>query len=612
MGFKFKNNFGQHNIYEFDTKSHKFLEYFQKLFDYQDMGKVFNISKDFHNNKDLNDKESDLHKLFYNDIKTNENFKKLYCDLILDICNFFFPNESVWIYQSFPSIRIQFFNSIVVPPHYDSDEIGNHPLGEKNFILPITKMYGTNRLFIESEPNKKDFAGIDMEYGELLCFNGNKCTHYNMENIEQDVRISLDFRIILFRDYMNYLLQNKITFTKPRENIRNPVKMIVGGYYQLHFKDDIAMLSDNWINNKNIIQSRPFFGKEEAESVYHYMNEDNFITEYKKTKELEIELSKFIKTKHCIMVPSGTAALLLALLAINIKQGDEIIVPNYTMIATINVVKLIGAIPIIIDVDQETFTLNLNDIKPKINHKTKAIIHVSLNNRIKNLEEIVEYCKENKLELIEDAAQSLGCFYKNKHIGTFGKIGCFSLSTPKIISTGQGGFLVCNDDDIYSRLNALKNFGRAEDNNDLYLSFGLNFKFTDIQAIIGLEQLKKLPYRINRMKEIYNLYYHHLSKLDKYIKIHPIQFDGWIPWFVDILINDLELKPKLIDFLKTHNIQTRITYPEINKTNTYFSDEIFVNSNYISNHGLFLPSHILLTDNEIIYICKVIKLFFIC
>jgi perosamine synthetase len=132
----------------------------------------------------------------------------------------------------------------------------------------------------------------------------------------------------------------------------------------------------------------------------------------------------------------------------------------------------------------------------------------------------------------------------------------------------------------------------------------INFKFTDIQAVIGIEQMKKLPERIIRLREMFNLYYNRIGALCNMI---PPQNDTWIPWFIDIFI---EQREDLIEFLKKHNIQTRPTYPEINKTPMYYSDETLPISNYVSTKGLFLPSHTLLTDTEINYICDIISIFY--
>ena len=148
--FSLKDKLGNHNIYKIDESKHNFLEYFKNLYQYDNLQKLHLKSSNILTNDNLGDVETDLHKIFYQDIKTNSIFKKLYCDLIKDIYTNLFPEEKILIFQSFPSIRIQYFNNVVIPPHCDSDHLGKHPIGEKNFLLPITKMYGTNRIFIES------------------------------------------------------------------------------------------------------------------------------------------------------------------------------------------------------------------------------------------------------------------------------------------------------------------------------------------------------------------------------------------------------------------------------------------------------------------------------
>ena len=140
--------------------------------------------------------------------------------------------------------------------------------------------------------------------------------------------------------------------------------MLVGGYYQITTKNEPLDQMMQWIDNKELIlQHRPTFGKEEAEACYKYLSEDNFITEYKQTEKLENIICKYLNCKHCIMTTSCTTALILALMALDLNEGDEIIVPNYTMIATVNAVKMLKLSPVIIDVDKNTFTINLETIK---------------------------------------------------------------------------------------------------------------------------------------------------------------------------------------------------------------------------------------------------------
>ena len=606
-----KSEWGEHKIYKYDTNKHPFREFFENLYNEKNLNMLHLKSSDYINSKDmlemghLNDRDTDLHKIFYNTIKNSNIFKTLYCNFIKDIHKQFFNDQDMLIYQSYPSIRIQFMKSKTIPPHKDSDHLSNHPFGEKNFIIPITTMKNTNSIYIESEPDKKDFKSVELHNGELFYFNGNSCTHYNEHNLENKLRISLDFRILRKEEYITYLNKNEMLKSNPRDIFwnRKPKLMQVGGYYQITYKNENINDMMKWIYIDNIMQHRPVFEKEEALACYNYMSEDNFVTEYKKTKELETIISKYLNCKHCIMTTSGTCAIILSLMSLDLDEEDEVIVPNYTMIATVNAVKFLKLKPVIIDVDKDTFTINCDEIEKNITNKTKCVIHVSLNNRYKNLDKIVELCDNKNLILIEDSAQSLGCKINGKNIGTFGKIGCFSLSTPKIISTGQGGFCVTNDDHLARKMNMIKNFGRKESGKDNFEIFGINLKFTDIQAVIGIEQMKKIDYRVKRIREIYNLYYKNLKNY--YIIKKPLSSE-WIPWFVDIYV---ENRKKLVLYLKKHGIQSRLVYGEINKTNMYFEDRVLENSKYVCSKGLFLPSYITLKDEEILNICKLLRLY---
>jgi perosamine synthetase len=557
----------------------------------------------------LRDIETDLHKQFYADIHTNPEFKILYCRFIKAIYNELFPDEEFMIYQSFPSIRFQFINNTTVPPHCDSDELGRHPLGERNFLIPITAMYGTNRLFIETEPGKKDYQGVTLNPGELFVFDGNRCVHYNENNVEPTIRISLDFRVIHRQQYLEYLANGPPTTTNPRnpENKREPTRMVIGVYYQCAHRDASLQTMMTWHRQPTLLlQSQPNFDIAEANACFEYMKDGtNFVTEFKQTERLEKTIADFIGVKHVLMTTSGTMAIVLALMGCGVGDGDDVIVPDYTMIATVNAIKLLGANPILTDVDPTKFVLTKAIIEQALTPKTKAVLFVSLNNRQVDLLDIQDFCHSKGIILIEDAAQSLGCRTQGRHFGTFGKVGCFSLSTPKIISTGQGGFVVTDDDDLAKKMSMVKNFGRISGGIDVFEVFGLNMKFTDIQAVIGLEQMKKLPERVKQMRRLYDMYKTYLSGSPVYMIDAPD--DDYIPWFIDIYT---EQRGGLAEFLKLHNIQTRPTYPEIHKTPMYLTTDVFPNTTYVSTYGLFLPSHTLMTPSTVRFICQLIHCYF--
>ena len=358
-----------------------------------------------------------------------------------------------------------------------------------------------------------------------------------------------------------------------------------------------------------IMQMRPWFGEEEKKAVCDYMNEDGFITEYKHTKHFEDLIASYTNAKHCIVVNNGTISLSLAAMAAGIKAGDEVIVPNYTMIATPNSLKLFGAVPVFVDVEPETLCLDLSLVEKAITNKTKGIILVSANGRYpkSSIGAFERLCKENNLILIEDAAQSLGSFYPDgRHIGTSGLIGSFSFSAPKIISTGQGGAVVTNDDKIAQKIRKLKDFGRVNGGNDTHDEIGFNFKFTELQACIGIEQMKKLSWRVQRKKEIYRLYQSELSSVNE-VSFFKQDLSTSAPWFMDVLAKN---RNELQFFLKEKNIGTRVMYPPINSQLAYLVQGNYPISFNVGENGLWLPSMSQLTNNEIIKITDSIKDFY--
>lgn len=358
-----------------------------------------------------------------------------------------------------------------------------------------------------------------------------------------------------------------------------------------------------------IMQMRPLFGEEEKSAISSYMDEDGFITEFKKTEKFERMIAEYTGAKHCIVVNNGTISLTLAAMALGIKAGDEVIVPNYTMIATPNSIKMFGAIPVFVDVEASSLCLDVKLVEASITAKTKAIMLVSANGRYPEggIDELLTLCKKYNLRLIEDAAQSLGSYYPDGfHMGRKGQIGSFSFSTPKIISTGQGGALVTDDDELAVKLRRLKDFGRDGGGNDIHNHFGMNFKFTELQAVIGIEQMKKLGLRVNRKKEIWKKYCDRLKNL-KQVQLFDHNLDHTSPWFIDCLV---ERREELIVFLTNKMIGTRVMYPPIHKQKTYRIAGNFPVSEKIGKFGLWLPSAVQLEQTEIDYICDSIIEFY--
>jgi perosamine synthetase len=267
------------------------------------------------------------------------------------------------------------------------------------------------------------------------------------------------------------------------------------------------------------------------------------------------------------------------------------------------------SVPVFVDVEPETLCINVELARKAITVKTKAIILVSANGRSpkSGLDSFKALAEEFGLVLIEDAAQSLGSRYtEDLHVGRFGKIGSFSFSAPKIISTGQGGALITDDDEINFKLRRLKDFGRSGGGSDVHDSIGYNFKFTELQASIGIEQMKKLDYRVSRKKEIFKLYQDNLIDIDG-IKLFNHDLEKVSPWFVDSLVDH---RDELQTYLKHSGIGSRVMYPPIHRQKAYNLVGEYPVSEMVGNRGLWLPSATQLCDQQIVKICSAIRSFY--
>jgi len=353
----------------------------------------------------------------------------------------------------------------------------------------------------------------------------------------------------------------------------------------------------------------PWFGEEEAEAVGVYMRSGGWLTEFKITQKFEKNIADFTGARHCIVTNNGTISLTLAAVACGIKSGDEVIVPCYSQIASPNSVKMIGAVPVFCDVERDTLCLDIEQVEKRIGPKTRAVMLVAANGRYPKvgIAAFETLARDRGLVLIEDSAQALGSYFPDgRHMGTAAAVGSFSFSVPKIISTGQGGCLITNDDDLAERLRRLKDFGRRSGGIDVHDDIGWNFKFTDIQAAIGIEQMKKLNWRLARKKEIYQHYRHRLSGNSR-VQFFNQDIDFCPPWFVDVLVDERE---GLATYLMDKGIGTRVMYPPIHRQKAYGLAESHPVSEKIGIEGLWLPSASQLQDEQIDRICSAINAYY--
>lgn len=356
--------------------------------------------------------------------------------------------------------------------------------------------------------------------------------------------------------------------------------------------------------------NEPRFGKEELDEIRKVI-EANYVNEGPKTKELEEEFKKYLGAKYIVFTANATAALFLAIKAEAALRGIddfEVIVPGLTMIATAAAVNWAGGKPVLVDVKKEDLTIDPLKIEAKISKKTIAIIPVHVLGRAADMPKILEIAEKHNLAVIEDAAGALGSMNHGKFLGTFGKAGCFSLQSNKIITSGQGGIIALNDEKLYEKIRRFRDFGRMSNKEFLHEIAGYNLKFSDLAAALANAQFKKLEARKNLLIEQFNQYKKNLSDL-KQVKLFPLK-EGEIPLWVDAIA---ENKKALSDFLASNQIFCRDCWPALHRNPPYMSqgsDGDFPNSSFASDNIIWFPNGPAVSTENINLICSNIKEFY--
>ncbi|MBD1144455.1 aminotransferase class I/II-fold pyridoxal phosphate-dependent enzyme [Pelagibacterales bacterium SAG-MED37] len=326
-------------------------------------------------------------------------------------------------------------------------------------------------------------------------------------------------------------------------------------------------------------------------------------------QEFEQKFSSMHNKRLSLAVSSGTTALHLSLVALGIKKGDEVIVPNLTFAAVINAVLYIGAKPVIVDVDEKKWTINPDEIKHNITKKTKAVIVVHFLGNPCNLGKIKSICKSNKIFLVEDCAEAIGSKYKKKLVGTFGDCSTFSFFGNKTITTGEGGMITFKDKKIYKKANILRDHGMSKKKRYFHDEVGFNYRMTNMQAAIGLAQLEKFKDIINEKIQIFNFYKKNLGK-NKYITFQKTENKGLNTYWLigvkfhnkKIIINELQNK-MLKNGIETRNffypLNVQKIYSNFKTKNNYLAQKVFDNS-------IMLPSFPGIKYSEIKFISKVL------
>lgn len=272
--------------------------------------------------------------------------------------------------------------------------------------------------------------------------------------------------------------------------------------------------------------------------------------------EFETAFAKYINVKHATTVSNGTVAIHLALLALGIGPGDEVIVPTLTYIASVNAIVYTGATPVFVDSLMDTWQVDPEDIKRKITPKTKAVMAVHLYGHACNMTDIQKTCKDNNLFLIEDCAEAIGTTFKNKHVGTFGDIATFSFFGNKTITTGEGGMVVTNDETLFDRAFHFKGQGLAKHRQYWHDVIGYNYRMTNICAAIGLAQLEQVDGFLAKKRQIAQWYKEAFK--DTNISFHEEAEDvRHSYWMCSVLVDEPGKRDPIREVLAQAGIETR-------------------------------------------------------
>jgi len=280
--------------------------------------------------------------------------------------------------------------------------------------------------------------------------------------------------------------------------------------------------------------AKPYLTADEAQAAYDTIL-TGWITQGPKVAEFEKKFAEYTGAKFAVAVSNCTTALHLAMIVAGVKEGDEVICPSMSYVATANSIKYVGAKPVFAEVNPSTYNLDVVDTERKITSKTKAILLVHQIGMPADIDAFQRLADKYKLKLIEDAACAAGSAYQNKKIGSHSELVCFSLHPRKVISTGDGGFVTTNREDYYQRMKLLRQHGmsvndrvRHESSKVIFedhVEVGYNYRMTDIQAAVGIKQLEKLDWIVSERRKIAKQYNEAFADID-YIRL-PLEEDGY-------------------------------------------------------------------------------------
>ena len=328
----------------------------------------------------------------------------------------------------------------------------------------------------------------------------------------------------------------------------------------------------------------------------------------------EQEFAQYLGVKHAISVNTGTAALHIALLAAGIKEGDEVIVPAFTMAASWMAIMYVGAVPIFVDVDPDIYTIDPNLIESKITEKTRAIMPVHIYGHPADMDPILAIAKKHNLTVIEDAAEAHGATYKGRLTGTIGDINAFSFYANKIITTGEGGMVTTDNDQLAQQARRMKDLAHSPTKRFIHDALGYNYRLTSLQSALGSGQLKHIDEFLQTKTHMAQLYDKGLSGIPGLTLPTTKDWATHVYWMYAILVDEAKFGMSKDQFrakMLTKGVDTRdffyapSTQPAL--TDVGLGGGSFPVTERIAKEGCYLPSGLAITDDQIKSVCETIR-----
>lgn len=354
---------------------------------------------------------------------------------------------------------------------------------------------------------------------------------------------------------------------------------------------------------------QPYFTGREKEYVNQCLDSTWISSRGEFINRFENEFANYIGAQHATSVCNGTVAIHLALEALGLEQGDEVIVPTLTYIASVNTILQAGATPVFVDSLESTWQIDPEDVRRKITPRTRAVMAVHLYGLPCDMDSLVSICKEHQLFLVEDCAEAFGTYYKGRHVGTFGDIATFSFFGNKTITTGEGGMVVANSKELLGKAYHLKTQGVSPVREYWHDAVAYNYRMTNICAAIGLAQLEHADAIIEKKRQIADWYREGLKGLP--LKTHDEMPDTKHSfWMCSIAVDDATHCQPLRDYLKTAGIETRPLFHPAHTLPHCATDQKFQVAESLGARGINLPSYPGLSLEDVTSVCTAISGFF--